>query len=115
MSSHVEEKVSMLSGISSYKDTNPTGSEPHPYDLIGLMILQLHKGLISNTVIQGIRMSTYMNFKENNTIQPITCMFNERLSTVFPFLKNIDDRSVTCTIYLPLFLSTMGTTVITTK
>ena len=31
---HLAERVSKFSGVSSYKDTNPIKSGPHPYNLI---------------------------------------------------------------------------------
>ena len=48
-----------------------------------------------------------MNFgEEYNIIQPVTCIFNEKLSTILPLMM------VTYIMCLPLFTFTMGAIVI---
>lgn len=48
---------SRLSGISSYKDTNPVGLELHTYDLILLYFLLVAPS--PDTATLGVRASTY--------------------------------------------------------
>lgn len=58
-----------ISCISSFKDTNPIGLEPHPYDP-HLTLITFFKGLSPNTITLGIR-AQHMEFGVD-TIQSIT-------------------------------------------
>ena len=70
MSSVLVSQNTKLSGVSSYKDTHPIRSGPHPYGLMNLTLIISLVAPSPNTATLGVRVSTYGVGGGRDTLSP---------------------------------------------